>query len=1850
MARKWQRLLLVLGLVSVWIRCSESNTGDEESSLTLESWVAAIRAPPPAPRTQKTSSLNHKISEGSSIEDTRTEIEDRSETGEISKDGASTHNKGEQDEQEDGTLNTTKDDKDRDVNSRDEADLENGKTSEIEAESKSANEAQSVKENDEVINDNNEKQVSVSNAAGGGTVHSDVHNVDKLAKTEKTQNKIPKPAEEFTDTHQETKLVSENPREGEFTSSSSTSVATARMLLVNDDSTSPLNSSSISNRFSWRLTDTNILKDIANKISLNEEAEVINPNRSGELAEHPVNNKEAASKVVETRVLPPGQFRNHSRKNTCRSQNSWACLSPKERIQLRQKLLKDLQTSYNAPLTSRIRYRLKKKPSVYTSKKPNSRFDIGIPDIYETEVHVTPKYNNHIREPRPTVGYPESDYRVAADRSHHQYLPTPAGPSYVPIGALITPAYPNLSIGTVTKPYIPLNRNYEGEQSSGLVFRPPRRPPGSTRRRTDGLLHRPTQGKPHFFTPTPDRVSLQAHLQYRRPVSFKYKRTGIEVDHHDDAYTDPTTRVYTTEPYPVITSVTPYSVVTMKTSHHELPTKGYTKPPEKYLPPSKEYATPHQDPSPTYKPPATAHSELPQKYLPPNKEYVAPHHSHPTTIAGYTELPQKYIPPSKEYIAPHTDSQPSVKPHSIPTDNYLPPSKEYIAPETSHKPTPKPYTDPPRNYLPPDKGYLPPQTVSEPPAPIYSYPPSEYVAPKSPHQQPSAEHKPTVKDYADPPRKYLPPNKEYGVPSLGPKQAEVGHPSPPRKYLPPDKPYSSPHRVPGNGPPHRRRRPGKRRRKHRKRPTPPSRTYLPPHKQSDTTVHDKAPGYGPPTAVHGNKASSGYEAPERKYQPPSKEYLPPVPVENADPHPGTTVASVFYTAPARTYLPPVENYNASPQAYATPSPAYGTPSKDYISHPEKDDVLPHHLAPTPEYVPPLPPTPPAKLYGTPKPTYEAPSLKYELPIRDYVIAPPKPEPHDTALPSWLMSLQGKPPTAIEEIPKYYTTNPTPPPGYHPKHSTREEYYPSTESTPEPEYHAPKPTYAPPKPGYHAPEPTYLPPKKDHHAPALTYLPPKHEYSVPEHIHSSPKPGYHAPEPTYAPPKPGYHAPEPTYLPPKPKPGYHAPEPTYGPPKLDHHIPELQYIPPKPGYPSPAHNVSPMPSYQAPEPTYAPPKPGYHAPEHTYSPPKPGYHAPEPTYISPKKDPHAPELTYLPPQHEYHIPEHLHSSKRPGYHAPEPTYAPPKPELTYGTPKPGYHAPEPTYLPPKAAHKPGYHAPEPTYKPPEHEHYAPEKLYEPPKPDYHPEPGYHAPKPTYKPPVHPVTIVSPNYAPPIRTYLPPVKEYLPPKEDPHPAIPGYVPPKPPMEDYAPQMDVYVPPKSPPIHDYMVSTPKTSYIPPPPPLHVPIDLHYLPPPREPTSNYLPPQQAYLPPASYDTHSTPHPPDSHVTLSAPISPHSTPAHAISPAIHLEPNYVPPTHPEPEYLPPVTSKPHMAYISSLKPDYVAPIPSKEDYVAPAPPKQEYITPSKAPETYHVTTYKPNYNSELKMLQDFSYPGTGKVSHPTRLPHQVINTTMITYSPPVYTPATYGPGYNDAPTSARPALHPSSHPLAISDYDDYYYYYDDDDDYYYDYYYDDDDDDYYYYYYDDYDYGLPQRRPVPHHLIPNIDYDVLNNEIYDFGYIAGIPGRAGRDYPILSYIPLTSFGCDLVADYPGYYADMEAGCQVFHICHRSGRQDSFLCPNGTIFNQKYFVCDWWYNFACEDAPFFYPVNAAIGHPGVPLHRNAFEPNLQAVRHLPPRDPYHPYQHQVLNHATPVPVHYTTPVPHHLTASPHAFT
>merc|ERR1712168_1182901 len=93
------------------------------------------------------------------------------------------------------------------------------------------------------------------------------------------------------------------------------------------------------------------------------------------------------------------------------------------------------------------------------------------------------------------------------------------------------------------------------------------------------------------------------------------------------------------------------------------------------------------------------------------------------------------------------------------------------------------------------------------------------------------------------------------------------------------------------------------------------------------------------------------------------------------------------------------------------------------------------------------------------------------------------------------------------------------------------------------------------------------------------------------------------------------------------------------------------------------------------------------------------------------------------------------------------------------------------------------------------------------------------------------------------------------------------------------------------------------------------------------------------------------------------------------------------------------------------------------------------------------------------------------------------------------------------------------------------------------------------------------------------------------IPGIPGDDYPILAEVPETSFLCDGQAD-GGYYADPEAECQVFHICANDGNDGrtkySFLCPNGTLFQQQYFVCDWWFNVDCSLAEQFYSLNDEI--------------------------------------------------------------
>lgn len=93
------------------------------------------------------------------------------------------------------------------------------------------------------------------------------------------------------------------------------------------------------------------------------------------------------------------------------------------------------------------------------------------------------------------------------------------------------------------------------------------------------------------------------------------------------------------------------------------------------------------------------------------------------------------------------------------------------------------------------------------------------------------------------------------------------------------------------------------------------------------------------------------------------------------------------------------------------------------------------------------------------------------------------------------------------------------------------------------------------------------------------------------------------------------------------------------------------------------------------------------------------------------------------------------------------------------------------------------------------------------------------------------------------------------------------------------------------------------------------------------------------------------------------------------------------------------------------------------------------------------------------------------------------------------------------------------------------------------------------------------------------------YGSVAGSPGV---DFPALTRIPLTKFSCNGQPFEPGFYADEETGCQVFHLCF-DGRKESFLCGIGTVFNQATLNCDYWHSVECSKSSQYYSSNSELG-------------------------------------------------------------
>ncbi|GIX95571.1 chitin-binding type-2 domain-containing protein [Caerostris extrusa] len=115
----------------------------------------------------------------------------------------------------------------------------------------------------------------------------------------------------------------------------------------------------------------------------------------------------------------------------------------------------------------------------------------------------------------------------------------------------------------------------------------------------------------------------------------------------------------------------------------------------------------------------------------------------------------------------------------------------------------------------------------------------------------------------------------------------------------------------------------------------------------------------------------------------------------------------------------------------------------------------------------------------------------------------------------------------------------------------------------------------------------------------------------------------------------------------------------------------------------------------------------------------------------------------------------------------------------------------------------------------------------------------------------------------------------------------------------------------------------------------------------------------------------------------------------------------------------------------------------------------------------------------------------------------------------------------------------------------------------------------------------VYNHDEPSFD-SVSNGEDYSSSEERrSIRGTPGVNFPDYEDIPSTSFTCSDKEYLPGFYADMETGCQVFHMCYES-RQLSYLCPIGTVFNQGILTCDHWHNSNCSRTPMYYNANAHL--------------------------------------------------------------
>lgn len=91
--------------------------------------------------------------------------------------------------------------------------------------------------------------------------------------------------------------------------------------------------------------------------------------------------------------------------------------------------------------------------------------------------------------------------------------------------------------------------------------------------------------------------------------------------------------------------------------------------------------------------------------------------------------------------------------------------------------------------------------------------------------------------------------------------------------------------------------------------------------------------------------------------------------------------------------------------------------------------------------------------------------------------------------------------------------------------------------------------------------------------------------------------------------------------------------------------------------------------------------------------------------------------------------------------------------------------------------------------------------------------------------------------------------------------------------------------------------------------------------------------------------------------------------------------------------------------------------------------------------------------------------------------------------------------------------------------------------------------------------------MIPALDAGEVNSLM---------DNRATAQWPTYDSVPAdVTFDCASKPQ-PGFYADPQFQCQVFHRCDINGNLTSYLCVNTTVFNQLTLTCDYFYNVDCS--------------------------------------------------------------------------